>query len=96
MLHPISIDIPDGKIVTMGYKLKAPAKYDHIKAGPPRIVRDIHYSHGAHAYTITPKTAAMLLAELEHVGGGGPIDNRFFLIERTTRVPLAILDPTPL
>lgn len=95
MLHPVNIDLPDNRIVVLGYKLTHTHRYNHKQAGPPKIIRDIHYHHGAHAYAITAKTAGLLLKELEERGGGGPIDNRFFLRERTTSIPLAIADPTP-
>jgi len=95
MLHPIDIDIPDGKIVVLGYKLRNPDRYNHVKAGPPARLKDVYYHHGAHAYAITPKTAEMLLEEIRVVGGGGPIDNRFFMRERWSKIPLMIADPTP-
>lgn len=95
MLHPIDIDIPDGKIIVLGYKLSDPKQYNHIKAGPPTTISDVYYHHGAHAYAITPKTASMLLDEIRTVGGGGPIDNRFFMRERWSKIPLMIADPTP-
>jgi GR25 family glycosyltransferase involved in LPS biosynthesis len=95
MLHKIDIDIPDNKIVVLGYKLVNPSRYDHIAAGPPKQIIDIPYHHGAHAYAITPGTAAMLLNELKYEGGGGPIDNRFFMKKRWSKIPLAIVDPTP-
>lgn len=93
MLYPINLDIPDGKIVGLGYKTSDPQRYDHISAGAPTKFIDMPYMHGAHAYAITPNTADMLLHELAIVGGGGPIDNRFFLKHRTTKVPLAMIDP---
>ena len=95
MLHKIKLDIPDGKIVVLGYKIDDPSRYDHIKAGPPKNILDIGSHHGAHAYAITPKTAEMLLEELRVYGGGGPIDNRFFMKERWSKIPLAIMEPTP-
>jgi GR25 family glycosyltransferase involved in LPS biosynthesis len=95
MLHPINMNIPDGKIVVLGYKLNDPSKYDHIAAGPPRKIIDIDHHNGAHAYALTPKTAQSLLDELRTGGGGGPIDNRFFMKKRRSRVPLAVVDPTP-
>lgn len=95
MLHKIDMDIPDGKIVVLGYKLTNPNRYDHIKAGPPKNILDIRYHHGSHAYAITPKTAEMLLNELRVYGGGGPIDNRFFMRERWSKIPIAIMEPTP-
>lgn len=95
MLHEMKVDVPDGKIVVLGYKLTDPSKYDHKAAGPPRRVIDLPYHCGAHAYAITPKTATALLNELKISGGGGPIDNRFFMKRRWSKVPLAIMDPTP-
>lgn len=95
MLHKITVNIPDGKIVALGYKTTDPSRYDHIKAGPPKNILDIGSHHGAHAYAITPKTAEMLLEELRVYGGGGPIDNRFFMKERWSKIPLAIMEPTP-
>lgn len=95
MLHKIGIDIPDGKIVVLGYKTTDPSKYDHVKAGPPKNILDVKSHHGAHAYAITPNTAEMLLDELRTCGGGGPIDNRFFMKKRWSKIPLAIVDPTP-
>lgn len=95
LLHPIKLNIPDDKIVMLGYKLANPERYNHIKAGPPTKLKDVYYHHGAHAYAITPRMACTLLSELETIGGGGPIDDRFFLRERWSKIPLAILDPTP-
>lgn len=95
MLHKINLEIPDGKIVVLGYKLTNPNEYDHDKAGPPKNMLDIESHHGAHAYAITPRTAEMLLDELRVSGAGGPIDNRFFMKKRWSKIPLAIVDPTP-
>jgi GR25 family glycosyltransferase involved in LPS biosynthesis len=95
MLHPIGIDIPDNRIVVLGYKLANPERYNHVMAGPPTKLTDVHYHHGAHAYVITPEMARTLLLELETFGGGGPIDNRFFLHGKSSKTQLAILDPTP-
>lgn len=95
MLHPINIDISEDKITVLGYKLKHPSDYNHIKAGPPNKIVDIRYHHGAHAYALTPSVAKMLLKEMKDIGGGGPIDNRFFLRERWSKVPLCMLLPTP-
>ena len=95
MLYPIDLDIPDKKVIVLGYKIDDPMRYDHIKAGSPRYIRDVFYHHGAHAYCLTSKTANFLLDELKTIGGGGPIDNRFFLRERWSKIPLAIMLPTP-
>lgn len=95
MLHNIELDIPDGKIVVLGYKLTNPNRYNHVRAGPPKNILDTQYHHGAHAYTITSNTADMLLHELRTRGGGGPIDNRFFMKQRKSKIPIAIMEPTP-
>lgn len=95
MLHNIDLEIPDNKIVALGYKLSDYRRYNHVKAGPPKSIFDINQHSGAHAYVITWKTAEILLNELKEKGGGGPVDNRYFMVERYTKVPLAIMDPTP-
>lgn len=99
LLHNIEIDIPDGEIVVLGYKLVEPWKYDHETAGPPvDIVQPNGGGHeGAHAYAITPQTAEMLLDELKDRGIPGAIDNTHFLKSRSkhTKVPLTIMNPTP-
>ena len=96
MLHNIDMDIPDGAIIVLGYKLIDPTRYDHLAAGPPTTFTSIYSHHGAHGYAITPNTARMLLEELKVEGGGGPVDNRFFLRDSRsfrTKVPLKIADP---
>lgn len=95
MLHKVEIDIPDNALVVLGYKLEDISRYDHIKAGNTKKLRDIREHEGAHAYAITAKTAAILLKELEDYGVLGVIDNTHFLKVRKTRVPLYIADPTP-
>ena len=95
MLQPVSIDIPDNTIVTLGYKLKDPSQYNHVKAGPPTNIVPINGHEGAHAYAITTTTANALLAELNTNGVSLPIDNMFFLKMRRSKIPLTIADPTP-
>lgn len=95
MLQPVSIDIPDNTIVTLGYKLKNPSMYNHVAAGPPSRIVQIAGHEGAHAYAVTPSTATSLLNELNTNGVSLPIDNMFFLKMRRSKVPLAIADPTP-
>jgi hypothetical protein len=99
MLHGINIEIPDGVIVTLGYKLEKPEEYNHVKAGPPQKVIEVTAGghEGAHAYVITHNTAAQLLKELEDHGIKGAIDNTHFLKSRSkhTKIPLHIMDPTP-
>ena len=49
MLHdPRSVKIAHNRIVTLGYKLKDPTRYDHENAGPPRGIRQISGHEGAH------------------------------------------------
>lgn len=96
MLHPIDIDIPDDKIVVLGYKLRNPARYDHVNAGPPQRLLDVKGHEGAHAYAITPATAKVMVNEIETRGILGCIDNAYFIpTQRITNTPLAIADPTP-
>lgn len=96
MLQPLTIDIPDGKIVVLGYKLQDPNRYDHEKAGPPKELIDIDGHEGAHAYAMTKKTAQFLIAELEEKGMRSAVDNDYFIRkQRKTAVPLAIASPTP-
>lgn len=97
MLHPIDIDIPDGEIVVLGYKLENPTSYNHKSAGPPvEIVDTIDNGHeGSHAYAITPATAKMLIDEVIENGAIGAIDNRYFLRSRKTKVGIKIMTPTP-
>jgi hypothetical protein len=96
MLHYPSIEIPDGYIVTLGYKLKEPARYDHEAAGPPTELIDIDGHEGAHAYAMTRKTAQFLCLEIARRGVLGCVDNAYFIRgQRQTQVPLKIASPTP-
>lgn len=95
MLHPATIHIPDNMIVTLGYKLPDPKKYNHVNAGPPQKLTSLDGHEGAHAYAITWNTAAAMLNELNTMGVSLPVDNTFFLKTRRTKVPLSIADPTP-
>jgi hypothetical protein len=95
MLQPVTIDIPDGTIVTLGYKLRDPSSYDCVRAGPPQGLTSLDGHEGAHAYAITSNTAAMMMDELNTKGVSLPIDNMFFLKSRRTDIPLSIADPTP-
>jgi GR25 family glycosyltransferase involved in LPS biosynthesis len=95
LLQPVSIDIPDGALVTLGYKLTNPTFYNHVKAGPPSQLREIKGHEGAHAYALNWKTATSMLNELNTMGVNLPVDNSFFLKMRRSKVPLYIADPTP-
>ena len=96
MLQPVNIDVPDDIIAVLGYKLKDISRYDHVKAGKPRQLLSIDGHEGAHAYVMTPKTAQRLIDEIGQRGILGNVDNAYFIRgQRTTSVPLAIVDPTP-
>lgn len=96
MLQPLTISIPDNKIVTLGYKVKDPTSYDWVKAGPPKEIIDIAGHEGAHAYAITKSTARFLVKEIEKRSIYSAIDNDYFILgQRRTAVPLAIASPTP-
>jgi hypothetical protein len=96
MLHALNVDIPDGYICVLGYKLKDPKTYLHMMAGPPSGLMDIAQHEGAHAYAMTKKTAQMLIDEIEQHGRPlGCIDNAYFLKGRKTKIPLKLVVPTP-
>jgi len=96
MLHQLEIDIPDGVIVVLGYKVIDPSRYDHKSAGPPTELIAIPGHEGAHAYAMTKKTAQFLIKEIEHQGINSAVDNDYFIMrQRRTAVPLAIASPTP-
>jgi len=96
MLQPVDIHIPDDIIAVLGYKLKDISRYDHVKAGKPRQLLSINGHEGAHAYAMTPKTAQHLIDEIGQRGILGNVDNAYFIRgQRSTAVPLAIMDPTP-
>ena len=96
MLQPVDIDIPENKIVVLGYKVQDPSKYNHIKAGPPKELKSIQGHEGAHAYAITKKTAQLLLDELEKQSIKSAVDNDYFIRgQRRTSIPLCIASPTP-
>lgn len=96
VFHPLTIQIPDNKIVVLGYKVTNPERYDHLKAGAPRELIDIDGHEGAHAYAMTKKTAQFLINEIETKGIRSAVDNDYFIRgQRRTAIPLAIASPTP-
>ena len=96
MLQPVDIDIPDNRIVVLGYKLPDPSRYNHVNAGPPKELIDINGHEGAHAYAITKSTAQFLIHEIITKGIRSAIDNDYFIRgQRRTAVPLSIASPTP-
>lgn len=94
MLHPVKLEIPDDKIVVLGYKLRDIERYDHLKAGAPKQILNIDAHEGAHAYAITHRTASKMVAELNVIGNSLPVDNTFFLKSRSSKIPLGIANPT--
>jgi len=97
MLQPIDeLHIPDDLIVTLGYKLTDPTRYNHKSAGKPKKLINISGHEGAHAYAMTKNTAKFLVEEIEARGTLGAVDNAYFIKQqRRTAVPLAIASPTP-
>jgi glycosyltransferase involved in cell wall biosynthesis len=94
MLQPVDIEIPDGAIVTLGYKLRDISRYTN-QNGPDKIV-PVKTHRGAHAYAITPKTAKMLLEELKEKGCHVCIDTMYFRRldpKYTSEIPLMLTDP---
>lgn len=96
MLQPINIDIPDNKIVVLGYKLQDPSRYNHKDAGEPKELISIDGHEGAHSYAITKNTAKFLINEIAEKGIRSAIDNDYFIRgQRKTAIPLVIASPTP-
>lgn len=98
MLHKPEIDIPDGRIVALGYKVSDPENYNHLVAGPPNKVEPRKQHGGAHAYALTPNTAKALINNIEKYGMKAMVDNRFFLRQRHVNgnldgLDLGIADP---
>ncbi|MGY8865626.1 MAG: hypothetical protein ACKVJK_08325 [Methylophagaceae bacterium] len=96
MYYKPELYIFDNSIVVLGYKVTNPNDYDHVKAGPPRELFNLDGHEGAHAYMMTKKTAQLLVDEIEEHGILGAVDNAYFIRgQRRTKVPLAIMSPTP-
>lgn len=96
MIQPVTVDIPDGEIVVLGYKLKNIERYNSKRAGLPTRLISIDGHEGAHAYALTWRTAEMIWEEFLEVGiQSDSIDNHYFLKERKnfTKIPLSITDP---
>jgi glycosyltransferase involved in cell wall biosynthesis/GR25 family glycosyltransferase involved in LPS biosynthesis len=96
VLHKLDLNIPDNMILNLGYKVSNYKAYDSISAGPSKKIIEIDRQAGAHAYAITPKTAAFLIKELETVGFYYSIDAAYFLPPRSiavTSIKLGMTDP---
>ena len=95
MLHPLDLDIPDDRIVALGYKYYDWNKYDYQSAGPPKKLVDVQFHPGSHAYAITHIMAQTLVDEIEKSGITEAIDNRHFMHTRVihTKTKMAITDP---
>ena len=98
MYYKPSIPIQDNTIVVLGYKVTDPSRYrafDSIREQPKQLI-SIDGHEGAHAYMMTKKTAQLLVDEIEEHGILGAVDNAYFIRgQRRTKVPLAIMSPTP-
>lgn len=95
MLHPLDLDIPDDRIVALGYKYYDWDKYDYQSAGPSKRLVDVQFHPGSHAYAITHVMAQTLVDEIEKSGITEAIDNRHFMHTRVihTKTKMAITDP---
>ena len=94
LLHRIKLDIPDMKLVCLGYKVQDPENYNHHKAGVPQKLEDRNKHGGAHAYALTPATAKYLLKILRDRTKVSYIDNQYFLSAgQRGDVKLMISDP---
>ena len=97
MYYKPDIEIPDNCIVTLGYKLEDYYNYNCIEGSKQkRELISIDGHEGAHAYMMTKRTAQTLVDEIEERGILGAVDNAYFIRgQRRTKVPLAIMSPTP-
>ena len=95
MLHPLDLDIPDDRIVALGYKYYNWDKYDYQTAGPPKRLVDVQFHPGSHAYALTHVMAQTLVDEIEKDGVSEAIDNRHFMHTRVgyTKTKMCITDP---
>lgn len=95
MLHPLDLDIPDDRIVTLGYKFPDIENYDCGNTSPPSTLVDVSYHPGAHAYSINHIMANRLISEIEYYGVRNAIDDMYFepWRSRYTEVKLSITDP---
>jgi hypothetical protein len=97
MYYKPDIHVPDNLIVALGYKLPNYHDYRFLDAkNEPRELIPIAGHEGAHAYMMTKLTAKRLVTEIERHGILGAVDNAYFIKgQRRTKVPLAIMSPTP-
>jgi GR25 family glycosyltransferase involved in LPS biosynthesis len=95
MVQPCNVELPDDRIVALGYKYYDALKYNAEAAGEPKKVVDVDHNHGSHAYAISYKMAEVLVKEIEDEGIICAIDNRHFLPMRRnfTKTKMAITDP---
>lgn len=98
MYYKPDIKVPDNCLITLGYKVTDPENYAFMEArdNEPRQLIHINGHEGAHAYMMTKTTAQNLINEIEEKGVMGCVDNAYFILnQRCTRIPLAIMSPTP-
>lgn len=96
MLQSVNnVSIPHDVLIVLGYKMEDISRYNHEAAGLPQKIIGLNGHEGAHAYVLTHKTAGLLINEIETQGIWTAVDNAFFLLGRRTKVPLAIMSPTP-
>lgn len=96
MYYKPDIKVPDNYLITLGYKLTE-LTYNYIEGNKQeRKLININGHEGAHAYMMTKRTAQNLVWEIEEKGILGCVDNAYFILEqRKTKIPLAIMSPTP-
>jgi len=93
MLHKPTIDMPNDRIVALGYKLNNINRYNAKEAGPPqKLVPSSHHS-GSHAYAITKTTANLLLDELREYGKPLGCIDTYYMQQKRTKIKLSITDP---
>lgn len=95
MYYPVDMDMPEDRIVALGYKYPNIENYNHRRAGPPKRLVEVDNNPGSHAYALHPKMAQTLVDEMINLGINEAIDNRHFMQgrERFTKTRMQITDP---
>lgn len=94
MLHKFELDIPDGEIVQLGYKVNNIQLYDHLAAGKPQTLRSIVSHSGSHAYALTHGSAKRLWEGIKQRKGTGCIDQHVMQTAKFRQnLSMSISDP---
>lgn len=94
MLHKFELNIPEGEIVQLGYKVNNIKSYDHLAAGKPKNLTTITTHSGSHAYALTHDSAKRLWEGVKHRQGTGCIDQHVMQSKKYRQnLSMSIADP---